>query len=239
MKKIVCVIIAILVIAAMSGKALAAGNTVYPEGGSDTAFDGETRDKDVNVSFANKSGDPVEPGDWDVQDGYAVDINWGGMKFLYKLNEDDPEDRYVSVWDPDALKWIIWDTDEDKEVTRLDGSYDEDNFTSFSGKAYKIVTNTTTDPVYDKYLGDNGFVVTNRSSQPIDVKYSYTQTLPLYSNPTGALASAGGKIDAVYGQVDDTNTSEAKLCSFYSFLTKPDVAPTSQGICGTVTIAIN
>jgi len=240
MKKLVSIISAILVIASMSTVAMAADvEPVYPNGGKDTVFSGETAGKEVKVGLAyDDNGSIIEIDDWDLQDGYAVDITWSDLSFLYVINGEDETvtTRYVSKWDPDELRWVLWDTQESKEVIDLEGKYDDSALAEFQGRADVKVTDTT-QPVTNKNLGVNGFAVTNRSSQPIDVSYSYTQSEPLYDNPVDALVNKGGNIPAVYGQVGG-NDSEATLSTLYSYLKTPDNAPVAPGVCGTITITI-
>ena len=239
MKKLVSFIVAAFMVAAISTTAFAA-ERVYPDGGIDTPFAGETVDKEVNVGLAyDDNGSLIEIDDWNLQDGYAVDITWGDMSFLYVIDGEDSTvtTRYVSKWDPDTLKWVLWDTQKDEEVIGgLDGDYDDSALADYQGIANVKVTDTT-QAVTNKNLGVNGFAVTNRSSQPIDVAYSYTQSEPLYDNPVDALINKGGNIPAVYGQVGG-NGSEATLYTSYSYLKVPDNAPVAPGICGTITITI-
>jgi len=241
MKKLVFVLIAALMLACMPMVAMAADpDRVYPEGGNGTPFDGESRDNEVNVNFAyDDDGNIIIIEDWYLMDGYAVDISWSNLSFLYILEGEDGSvsTRYVSKWDPDQLKWILWDTVEKKEVTGgLNGQYDENGLFDFAGIDTVTVTSTA-DAVTDKDLGINGFAVTNRSSKGISVEYNYTQTKPLYTNPSQALETNSANIPAVYGQVGG-NGSEATLYTSYNFLNVPTIPPLAPGVCGFITITI-
>jgi len=241
MKKLASFIIAIIVIASMSTVAMAADSeTIYPNGGKDSTFAGETVNKDVNVGLAyDNEGTLVEIDNWDIQDGYAVDITWSNLSFLYVIEGADSTvtTQYVSKWDPDQLKWIIWDTDKDEEVIAgLDGKYDTDALSDFADVDSLTVTSIN-DDIIDKDLGVNGFAVTNRSSQDISVAYSYNQSTPLYDVPGDALGAKNANIPAVNGQVGGDGC-EARLYTSYNFLNAPENPPAAPGVCGTVTITI-
>jgi len=243
MKKIASIIIAALMAATMSMAAMADETvvTVYPEDGKYTEFDGETADKDVSVGFAYEDeGKVIEIEDWELEDGYAVDITWSDLSFLYVIEGEDSEvtTRYVSRWDPDQLMWVIIDTaTEDPVIGPLEGAYDESELFGVAEVDTRTVTSTA-EAVTDKDLGVNGFAVTNRSSQGISVAYNYNQIKPLYDDPGDALAAEGATIPAVYGQLGGHNESEATLSTSYNYLNIPDRPPAAPGVCGTVTITI-
>jgi len=239
MKKLVSVIIAALMAVTMSTVATAA-ETVYPEGGKYTQFDGETADKDVSVGFAyDDDGNITEIEDWVLKDGYAVDITWSDLSFLYVIDGEDSTvtTKYVSRWDPDELMWVIIDTSTGDPVTGpLDGSYDKSALLGVA-EVDTVTVESTDEEVTNRNLGVNGLAVTNRSSQDISVAYNYNQIKPLYTNPMDALAAKSETIPAVYGQLGG-NGSKATLYTSYNFLKIPDRPPAAPGVCGTVTITI-
>jgi len=239
MKKLASIIIAALMVATMSTAVMAA-ETVYPEGGKYTKFDGETADKDVNVGFAYEDeGNVIEIEDWDLEDGYAVDITWSDLSFLYVIEGEDStvSTKYVSRWDPDQLMWVIIDTSTGEPVTGpLAGAYDDSALLDFAD-VDTVTVKSIAEAVTNRSLGVNGFAVTNRSSQGISVAYNYNQIKPLYADPGDALEAKNATIPAVYGQVGG-NDSEATLYTSYNFLRIPTSPPAAPGVCGTVTITI-
>jgi len=239
MKKLVSVIIAALMAATMSTAAMAV-ETVYPEGGPTTAFNSETADKDVSVGFAyDDDGNITVIEDWVLEDGYAVNITWSALSFLYVIDDEGSAvtGKYVSRWDPDQLMWVIIDTETGKPVDGpLEGDYDDSLLLDFADIG-TVTVKSIAEAVTDRSLGVNGLAVTNRSSQGISVAYKYNQIKPLYANPGDALEAKTANIPAVYGQVGG-NDSEATLSTSYNFLKLPTNPPSAPGVCGTITITI-
>lgn len=246
MKRITSILTAIVVISAMSITSFAAG-PVYPNGGVDTAFNGESVNNNVNVTFAYENGDEYIPiTNWEMMDGYSVDITWGDLNFLFIIDYDDAVDeaRYVSKWNPDELRWMLWDKIEMKEIDAADlhGYYDYEEFVEFAGtdKIGVYSANKNIDPTINPALiGINGFAITNRSSQNVTATYTYHQIAGLYDTPSAAIEEGTITIGKVVGQVDTLGESEAVLTTAYNYLNKPNNPPENPGIAGTITITLN
>ena len=240
MKKVIVIISTLVLILAMGTTGLAA--TVYPDGGKDTPFSGEKVGGNVEVGVAEINGGNVtEITNTNKTDGYAVDITWGSMKFLYVINKETDVNDYKNAfytWDPDELCWVLVDEDGNKIVIEdMEGAYDEDGFAEFQGIFTKDMT-TSTETTINKDLGINGFAVSNRSSQAVAAAVGYTSLLPIYANANVFEGATTASIAAVAGQIVPGTDSIATVTTYYNSLRTPDNAPNIAGTAGRITITI-
>jgi hypothetical protein len=256
MKKLISLLVAVLLVAALSPMVFA--GAINSVGDTSTEFNNDTTNNNVNYEIQDPTetdtdGNPVTYGISVWEDAYAVDVIWGALSFIYVLENDDDNNaidltnNWKATWNTVDLKWdltFIGNTGDEEYNPEegLEGEFDLTEFVYVHGIFTVDVdeTATATSNLFDlTRVGNNGMVVINRSSQDVTASFAYTQNIALYSATADAFGAraAATIIPAVSGEAGEETV--ATVSALHNFISDPDTYSPLVGNAGRITITIN